>query len=444
MIKALSLMGQLGYGYHKDSFLKAIDEGIDFIGADAGSIDSGPYFLGSGKMKANYDATRNDLEFPLIKAVELDIPFIVGSAGYAGGDIHLKQMVNIIKNIAKDNNLHFKMAVIHSEFDKDFIKKELKQGNIKSYEGNKPLTIEDIGSSSRIVGQIGAAKFIEALEKGYNVILAGRATDASIYASYPLLKGYKPHLVWHMAKIIECGALCAKPASPSDALLGIIDDDAFYLKPLDENRKCTQESAMAHTLYENTNPFVIEEPDGTLILKNAKYEQYDEKTVKISSAEWIEREKTTIKLEGAKLSGYRTIAIAGIRNPLMIEQIDEITDDIKHQISKSFNENFKLNFRLYGKNGVLGSMEFLDNPYEIGVIVDVVANSQPLAHKICSISKSNLQHYDYKGRTATGANVAFPYSPAEFDLGEVYEFSVYHILETDNVDQYFTIEEIEL
>ncbi len=443
MIKALSLMGQLGYGYNKDSFLSALNDGVDFIGVDAGSIDSGPFFLGSGKMKANYDATRNDLEFPLKKALEFDIPFIIGSAGYAGGDIHLEQMVKIVKDIAKDNNLHFKMAVIHSEFDKEFLRRELEKGNIKSYEGNKPLNVEDIENSTRIVGQMGVSKFQEALNNGCNLILAGRATDASVYAAYPLLEGYKPEICWHMAKIIECGALCAKPASPSDALLGIIDNDCFYLVPPNTNRKCTPQSAMVHTLYENIDPYVIEEPDGTLILNDARYESYDERAVKISGAKWIQREKTTIKLEGAKLSGYRTIAIAGIRDPLMIEQIDNITVSIKNETEQSFKENFNINFRLYGKNGVLGDMEFLDNPYEIGIIIDVVADRQQLARKICSIVKSSLQHYDYKGRIATGANLAFPYSPAEFDLGEVYEFSVYHILETDNVEERFRVEEIE-
>ncbi len=440
MFKALSLMGQLGYGYHKDSFLQAIDEGVDYIGVDAGSIDSGPYFLGSGRMKANYDATRNDLEFPLKTAIKLDIPFIIGSAGYAGGDVHISQMIKIVDDIAKDNNLHFKMAVIHSEFDKGFLLDELEKGHIKSYEGNRELTEIDINSSTRIVGQMGIKRFQDALRDGCNVVLAARATDASIYAAYPLLEGYKPELCWHMAKIIECGALCAKPASPSDALLGILDDDCFYLKPPNKDRKCTPQSAMAHTLYENTNPFVIEEPDGTLLLHNARYEQADDRAVKIYGANWRERERTTIKLEGAKLSGYRTIAIAGVRNPLMIEQMDEILLDIKKELSKSFKQDYILDFKLYGKSGVLGDLEFLNNPYEIGVVIDVVANSQPLAHKICSIAKSALQHYDYNGRIATGANVAFAYSPAEFDLGEVYEFSVYHILETDNVDQYFTLE----
>jgi len=443
MIKALSLMGQLGYGYNKDSFLSAIDEKVDFIGVDAGSIDSGPFFLGSGKMKANYSATRNDLEFPLKKAVELDIPFIIGSAGYAGSNAHLKQVAKIIEDIAKDNNLHFKMALIHSEFEKEFLKSEFKKGNIKSYENNKPLTIEDIERSTRIVGQMGAEKFKAALKNNCSVILAGRATDASIYAAYPLLEGYKPELCWHMAKIIECGALCAKPASPSDALLGIMDKDCFYLTPPNKSRRCTPQSAMAHTLYENTNPFIIEEPDGTLILNNAKYESFDARTVKISGAQWIERKKTTIKLEGAKLSGYRTIAIAGIRDPLMIEQIEEILQDIETDINKAFGQNFNISFKMYGKNGVLNDKEFLSNPYEIGLIIDVVAQTQSEAKQICSVAKSALQHYDYDKRIATGANLAFAYSPAEFNLGEVYEFSVYHILETDNVNDYFKIEEME-
>lgn len=443
MIKALSLMGQLGYGYHKDSFIKAIKEGVDFIGVDAGSIDSGAFFLGSGKMKANYDATRNDLEFPLKTAIEKRIPFIVGSAGYAGSDVHLEQMVRIIQDIAKDNRLHFRMAVIHSEFDKNFIKEELLHGHIKSYEGNRQLNQNDIDLSTRIVGQMGVDKFKEALDNKFDVILAGRATDASIYAAYPLIKNADPSLVWHMAKIIECGALCSKPASPSDALLGYIDDDFFYLKPPNENRICTKQSAMAHTLYENTNPFVIEEPDGTLNLDSARYFQHDRRTVKINGAKWTKRAKTTIKLEGAKLAGFRTVAIAGIRNRLMIEQIDNILEDIKQDVYSQVQDEYNLQFRLYGKNGSLGENEFMtENPYEIGVVVDAVAQNQNLAHRVCSVAKSILQHYDYKGRIATGANLAFPYSPAEFDTGEVYEFSVYHILETENVNRFFKIEEV--
>ena len=443
MVRALSLMGQLGYGYNRDSFLRGIGEGVDFIGVDAGSIDSGPYFLGSGNMKANYDATRSDLEFPLIESLKRKVPFIVGSAGYAGGDVHLSRFMEIVEDIAKDNGVHLKVCVIHSELDKNVVLELFRKGKVKSYEGNPPLNEGDIVSSTHIVAQMGVKKFLEALDLGADLIVAGRATDASIYAAYPLMKGCDPSLVWHMAKIIECGALCAKPASPSDALLGWIDEDAFYLKPPNEMRRCTVDSAMAHALYENTNPFVIEEPDGTLLLENAKYEQFDERTVKVYGAEWRERKNPTFKIEGAKFSGFRTIALMGVRNPDMIELLDDILDDIRDEAEKMFKTDFKLTFRQYGKNGVLSDLEFDNRLHEIGLVVDVVADEQKVAHKICSVVKSRLQHYDYKGRVATGANVAFPYSPAEIDMGEVYEFSVYHLVDED-LNRYFTIEEIEL
>ena len=442
MVKALSLMGQLGYGYNKNSFLKGIGEGVDFVGVDAGSIDSGPYFLGSGNMKANYDATRSDLEFPLIESLKRGVPFIVGSAGYAGGDVHLSKFMEVVEDIVKDNKLHLKVCVIHSELEKDLVLKLFRSGKIRSYEGNPPLAEEDIIESTHIVAQMGVKKFMEALSLGADLVVAGRATDASIYAAYPLMKGCDPSLVWHMAKIIECGALCAKPASPSDALLGWIDGDAFYLMPPNETRRCTTDSAMAHALYENTNPFVIEEPDGTLILENARYEQFDDRTVRVSGAEWKEREKPTFKIEGAKFSGYRTIALMGIRNPEMIELLDVILEDVRDEALKMFQIPFKLTFRQYGKNGVLSDLEFDNRLHEIGLVVDVVAEEQRIAHKICSVVKSRLQHYDYRGRIATGANVAFPYSPAEIDMGEVYEFSVYHLVDED-LDRYFRLEEIE-
>ncbi|WP_035586893.1 acyclic terpene utilization AtuA family protein [Hippea jasoniae] len=441
MLKLYALMGQLGYGYNRQSFDEAIKEGVDFIGVDAGSIDSGPYFLGSGNMKANYEATRNDLEYPLKIAVEKKIPFVVGSAGYAGADIHLKQFLDVVKDIARDNDLKIKVAVIHSELDKDFALELLKEGRIKSYEGNPQLTEEDIKSSEHIVAQMGTCRLKEALEGDFDLIVAGRITDASIYAAYPLLKGYDEASIWHMAKIIECGALCAKPASPSDGLMGSLYEDYFILKPPNKTRRCTVNSAMAHALYENSDPFVIEEPEGVLHLENAKYEQLDDRSVKISGARWVKKEKPTYKIEGAGLKGFRTIAIMGIRNPDMIALLDDILADVESKVKQTFDEPFELSFIRYGKDGVLGDLEFIDKTHEVGLVVDVVADRQSLAHRICSVAKAMLQHYDYKGRIATGANVAFPYSPAEIDMGGVYTFNVYHIVDEDISDK-FWIEEI--
>ncbi|MCL2392575.1 MAG: 3-methylaspartate ammonia-lyase, partial [Oscillospiraceae bacterium] len=59
-------------------------------------------------------------------------------------------------------------------------------------------------------------------------------------------------------------------------------------------------------------------------------------------------------------------------------------------------------------------------------------------------ARSTLLHYGYEGRRATAGNLAFPYSPSDFKAGEVYAFSVYHLLETDDPASLFPIEYIQL
>jgi hypothetical protein len=38
----------------------------------------------------------------------------------------------------------------------------------------------------------------------------------------------------------------------------------------------------------------------------------------------------------------------------------------------------------------------------------------------------------YTGRIATGGNLAFPFSPAEFAGPEAYEFRLYHLMKVDD------------
>ena len=67
--------------------------------------------------------------------------------------------------------------------------------------------------------------------------------------------------------------------------------------------------------------------------------------------------------------------------------------------------------------------------YELGLVIEAIANTQELADTICSFTRSSLLHYGYKGRKATAGNLAFPYSPSDFKGGEVYSFSLHHLLE---------------
>lgn len=55
-----------------------------------------------------------------------------------------------------------------------------------------------------------------------------------------------------------------------------------------------------------------------------------------------------------------------------------------------------------------------------------------------------MLHYGYEGRRATAGNLAFPYSPSDFHAGEVYVFSVYHLIEVDDPCELFPIDIVRL
>ena len=56
---------------------------------------------------------------------------MIGTCGGAGGEPHLQACVEILREIAREHDLHFKLAVIHSEQDK-----ELDQGHARRRPGS--------------------------------------------------------------------------------------------------------------------------------------------------------------------------------------------------------------------------------------------------------------------------------------------------------------------
>src|SRR5256884_6740540 len=84
-MKALSATGALGHEpIHPESFYEGIKRPLDFIGADAGSGDSGPYFLGSNQPMNPREWEFFDLELLLVTARQRNIPMIIGSGSGAG------------------------------------------------------------------------------------------------------------------------------------------------------------------------------------------------------------------------------------------------------------------------------------------------------------------------------------------------------------------------
>ena len=121
-VRALALTGALGSGYLTSTLETALAWDPDFIGVDAGPTDSGPASLGTGECSFRGPPKR-DIKFALLGARQKRIPLLVGSAGTAGGDLNLAWMVEIVEEISREEDLHFKLAVIHSEQDKQYLKR---------------------------------------------------------------------------------------------------------------------------------------------------------------------------------------------------------------------------------------------------------------------------------------------------------------------------------
>ena len=129
----------------------------------------------------------------------------------------------------------------------------------------------------------------------------------------------------------------------------------------------------------------------------------------------------------------------------MIRQIDDILEAVKSMTRRNFShestDNYEILFAIYGRDGVMGKLEPNKDmkPHELGIIIEVIARTQELANTICSFTRSSLLHYGYPGRIATAGNLAFRYSPSDIPAGEVYEFSLYHLLTVEDPKEYFPV-----
>ena len=282
--RIVAVNGMLGYGYELDSLKAGIAARPHLLGCDAGSTDPGPYYLGAGKSLVREDQIYRDLKPALVGAVRNDIPLVVGSAGFAGARPNVELTLDIVRRIAREEGLHFRLGVIPSDVEKSRIHHALDAGEIEPMPGAPSLTHELIDGSTHIVGQIGTDPYIAAFEAGAQVVIAGRSCDTAIYAALPIWRGFDPGLALHMSKIMECGAQCGIPLAPNDCLMGTMRRDHFLVRPLAEHRICTPESVAAHTMYEQGNPFLLYEPEGIVDIRPATFVQADRQSVRVSGS----------------------------------------------------------------------------------------------------------------------------------------------------------------
>nr|WP_257391667.1 DUF1446 domain-containing protein [Halalkalibacter krulwichiae] len=271
--------------------------------------------------------------------------------------------------------------------------------------------------------------------------MGGRTYDPAIFAAYAIKSGFDPALSWHLGKILECGALCLTPGTAGDCAFGVLRHDHFEVQSLHPERMVTESSVAAHVLYEKSHPTTHYGPGFKLDVSNCQYQQLNDFSVRVSGTK-IKQEPYKVKLEGVEPVGWRHIAIAGVRDPIAISQIDHMINYAKERVKEFFSKediSYELNIIRYGLDGVLGENEPKrdSTPHEIGLVLDVVSTSKEYSKAICSFARSTLLHYHYPGRKATAGNLAIPFP--DVSGGEVFEFTIYHLMEVEDPCELFPL-----
>ena len=445
-LRFLGASGQLGYGIPTPAFEAGLARKPDLIGCDMGSIDIGPYYLGSGQLATSRQSTKRDLKKVLLGARRLNIPLVIGSAGSAGARPHLETTLGLIREIARENQLRFRLAYIPGDVPKEVLQRAIDQKRVVGIDGMPALTTDELMLTTNLVGQMGMTEFQEAYALDIDVLIAGRACDTAIFSALAVMLGFPTGLSVHMAKIIECASLCCTPGG-RDSILAELHADHFLLESMAPQRKALPISVAAHSLYEQNDPYTIIEPEGRAELHDAVYEQVGERTTRISGARWVPAAKHTLKMEGARKVGERAILLCGAADPRFIEQHQSILEDVKEivreLVCEDSPEDYTLHWHVYGVDGVTDRAADSPLPAEVCLLIECIAPTPERATEVVKTMKQYLLHYGYTGRLSTGGNVAFPFTPPEISVGEAYKFNVYHIMETVVGERLFTPQVIE-
>ena len=436
--------GMLGYGIPVRSMEEGLARNPDVLAVDAGSTDPGPYYLGAGVPYTSRRAVKRDLAMMLDAAHARRIPVLIGSAGGGGGRPHLEWLVNVYGEICRERDYRFRTATIHAEIDKGWLKAKVARGQVTPLDLLDPLTEETIDAATRIVAQMGDEPFQKALDLGAEVVIAGRACDASVIAALPIRAGFDRALAIHMGKILECGGAAAYPRHGSDSLLGVIDGDSFTVEPPNPDKICSVASVAAHSLYERSDPYRLALPGGAIDLTATTFEQITPRAVRVRGTRFAPA-PYTFKLEGVRRVGYRTIAVAGTRDPILISQLDAYLENVRNRVKEVYGtEGYRLLFHVYGRDGVMGGLETAKEirSHELGFVIEVVADDPETSSAILALSRSAALHSTYPGRKAIAGNLAFPFSPSDLGAGEAFEFSVHHLVEVDDPLELFPVEMI--
>ena len=431
-IRFLCGSGGLGSG---NVLRSAVEEAMTlqphFIAADAGTSDSGPYALGSGKPDYPRETIKHDMTILLVAARRAGIPLIIGSSGTAGIDSQVDLFVDVANEVALENGFKVRTAVIYSEQSQEYLLGLMKEGRIRALDPAPHLDEDVIRSSAHVVGMMGVEPLQRAIARGAELVIAGRCSDSALFAAIPIMEGFPEGLAWHAGKVMECGTqACVKVGRGT--IGATMSKDSFTLQVYGNGLAITPQSVAAHSFYENGDPYIHYEASGAMDLGNSRYEAVENGKVKVSGSAFRHAERYTVKLEGAVMVGYQAVVIGGMRDPYFVRNLDTWLPTVEGVIERAVREklglerdkDYRLIFHQYGRNAVMGPLEpETDFPREVGLVLEVTAGSQETATKIAGLCRQPLLHQPIPEWNGSITSIAYLHNPVPLERGAVYRFA---------------------
>jgi hypothetical protein len=418
---------------------QALEWGVDYIIAQGTGKDWGPHWLGSGTQLPVSNFVENIR--PYMKAChEHDLRFVL-SVGIAGARPQLQECVDGFNRICAEESLSFDVGIVSGDIEKAFLLDKLAGGTEINRLDDHPalpklLRVEDIEESSYIVAQMGPEPIMASLQEGVDGVITGRALDVGLFMAPALLAGASKGTAALFGKLLECAGVALDPGDPAVAIYGeILDDDTIIIRSPSVHAQCKAQTLAAHSFYERINPTREENPGGYLDVSEVTYEQLDERSVHVRGHRWVDT-PYTVKLEGAAPLGYRAINVTGVRDPRYLSQLDWAVDRMKEEVRSAprfahlkEGVDYHLNFTLYGRDAVLGAADPERGiEHEVGVIIDAVASTQEIARDICYFAAISHNIGPFPGRKTTASNVAHKFTEFINCLGQIYRWSVWHVI----------------
>jgi hypothetical protein len=441
-------IGSVGTGFGEASLARGLATGVDFIGADAGSVDGGPAALAGAGIGWSDLSYRRDLGLLLQGARSAGVPLLVGSCATSGRDWGVDYFAEVTREIAKEHGLRFTMARIYSEIEPELVLERLAAGRVHAIEPAPPFDEATVRRSIRIVAVMGAEPFQAALGSGADVVLAGRATDTAIFSAIPLERGFDPGLTWHAGKIAECGTASAEPRRRLDVLHVDLGDDSFVVQPLADDIRCTPFSVAAHQLHEVADPYTLIEPGWVIDMSAARYQAASDRAVRVSGSV-ASKAPYTVKLEGVESAGFQRAFMFSVRDPTILSDLDRWMADIQSDITIRCEEllgvgaldRCQTTVRVYGRDGTMGPWETRKQfeGHEACFVADVVAPDPETCATAAGVIWYAFMHAKSPGWRG-GTTVAWPFARPIFDMGEVFRFNAHHAMEVEDPLETFRIE----